>query len=152
MPTLPLSTDELLATTRAVRRHLDLRRPVERRVLEECLALAQQAPTGSNMQSWHFVVVTDPAKKAALADLYRQGMALYRTLPMAASNLQFDDPARTALQERFTAMPIVITTWAGRPDSGFRTITAAAIVVLLTVVLLANTGAILLRNHYEKKR
>ena len=56
------------------------------------------------------------------------------------------------LQERFTAMPIVITTWAGRPDAGFRTITAAAIVVLLAVVLLANTSAILLRNHYEKKR
>jgi phosphate transport system permease protein len=56
------------------------------------------------------------------------------------------------LQERFTAMPIVITTWAGRPDSGFRVITAAAIVVLLFFVLLANTGAILLRNHYEKKR
>ena len=56
------------------------------------------------------------------------------------------------LQERFTAMPIVITTWAGRPDAGFRTITAAAIVVLLAVVLLANTGAILLRNRYEKKR
>jgi phosphate transport system permease protein len=56
------------------------------------------------------------------------------------------------LQERFTAMPIVITTWAGRPQAGFRVITAAAIVVLLLVVLLANTAAILLRNHYEKKR
>jgi phosphate transport system permease protein len=56
------------------------------------------------------------------------------------------------LQERFTAMPILITTWAGRPDAGFRTVTAAAIVVLLAVVLLANTGAILLRNRYEKQR
>lgn len=56
------------------------------------------------------------------------------------------------LQERFTAMPIVITTWAGRPQAGFRALTAAAIVVLLVVVLLANTAAIVLRNRYEKKR
>ncbi len=56
------------------------------------------------------------------------------------------------LTEKFTAMPIVITTWAGRPDAGFRALTAAAIAVLLVVVLIANTAAILLRNHYEKKR
>ncbi len=56
------------------------------------------------------------------------------------------------LTEKFTAMPIVITTWAGRPDAGFRALTSAAIAVLLVVVLVANTGAILLRNHYEKKR
>jgi phosphate transport system permease protein len=57
-----------------------------------------------------------------------------------------------SLQERFTAMPIVIYTWAGRPQEGFRSATAAAIVVLLLVVLLANTVAILLRNKYEKRR
>ena len=57
-----------------------------------------------------------------------------------------------ALRQRFTAMPIVITTWAGRPGVEWEQATAAAIVVLLVVVLLANTGAILLRNRYEKKR
>ena len=56
------------------------------------------------------------------------------------------------LTESFTAMPIVITTWAGRPQADFRTNTAAAIVVLLAVVLVANSAAILLRNRYEKKR
>jgi phosphate transport system permease protein len=56
------------------------------------------------------------------------------------------------LQDKFTAMPIVITTWAGRPQQGFRAVTAAAIVVLLLVVLLANATAILLRNRYEKRR
>ncbi|CAN5704361.1 phosphate ABC transporter permease PstA [soil metagenome] len=56
------------------------------------------------------------------------------------------------LQERFTAMPIVITEWAGTPQQGFEALTAAAIVVLLVVVLLANTAAILLRNRYEKRR
>lgn len=57
-----------------------------------------------------------------------------------------------ALRERFTAMPIIITTWAGRPGREWEEVTAAAIVVLLLVVLLANTFAILLRNRFEKKR
>jgi len=56
------------------------------------------------------------------------------------------------LDDRFTAMPIVITTWAGRPGAEWEQATAAAIVVLLVVVLAANAFAILLRNHYEKKR
>jgi len=66
MTTLPLSPDELLSTTRAVRKRLDLSRPVERHLLEECLHLAHQAPSGSNLQNWHFVV-TDPGKRAVLA-------------------------------------------------------------------------------------
>jgi nitroreductase len=69
---LNLTPDELLSTTRAVRKRLDLTRPVEREVLEECLALAQQAPTASYQQNWHFVVVTDAEKKAALAELWRR--------------------------------------------------------------------------------
>jgi nitroreductase len=69
---LDLTTDELLSTTRAVRKRLDLERPVEREVLEECLQLAQQAPTASFSQNWHFVVVTDPDKRAALGELWRQ--------------------------------------------------------------------------------
>lgn len=68
---LELTPDELLSTTRAVRKRLDLTRPVEREVLEDCLRLAQQAPTASYSQNWHFVVVTDPEKRAALADLWR---------------------------------------------------------------------------------
>jgi nitroreductase len=69
VPALPLSPDELLSTTRAVRRRLDLTRPVEREVLEECLALAQQAPTASNRQDWHFVVVTEAEQRAAVGEL-----------------------------------------------------------------------------------
>lgn len=57
-----------------------------------------------------------------------------------------------ALRERFTAMPIVITTWAGRPGAEWEEVTAAAIVILLAVVLLANTAAIILRNRFEKRR
>ena len=69
---LDLTPDELLSTTRAVRKRLDLTRPVEREVLEECLNLAQQAPTASYSQNWHFVVVTDAGKRAALGELWRQ--------------------------------------------------------------------------------
>ena len=71
MPKLHLSPDELLTTTRSVRRRLDFTRPVERELIEECLTIAQQAPTPSNMQNWHFVVVTDPRKRGALAEIYR---------------------------------------------------------------------------------
>jgi phosphate transport system permease protein len=60
--------------------------------------------------------------------------------------------ALSSLTERFTAMPIVITTWAGRPGADWEAVTAAAIVILLVVVLLANGTAILLRNHFEKTR
>jgi nitroreductase len=63
-------TDRLLSTTRAVRRRLDLERPVEREVILDCLRLAIQAPTASNSQTWRFVVVTDPGQRQALADLY----------------------------------------------------------------------------------
>lgn len=92
--------------------------------------LAQQAPSGSNMQGWHFVMVTDAKKKAALAELYRRGMEIYVTLPIAAPNLKFEDPERTALQERITAsaqhlaehlheVPVrVIPCVAGRMEGG----------------------------------
>src|SRR5262249_46805369 len=69
---LDLTPDELLSTTRAVRKRLDLDRPVERDVLEECFALAQQAPTAGYSRTWHFVRVTDPEKKAAIGELWRQ--------------------------------------------------------------------------------
>jgi nitroreductase len=67
---LDLSADDVLTTTRAVRRRLDLERPVEREVIEQCIDIALQAPTGSNRQEWNWVVVTDAAKRRKLADLY----------------------------------------------------------------------------------
>ncbi len=65
------TVDKLLTTTRAVRKRLDLTRPVELDVVMECLDLALQAPTGSNQQTWRWIVVTDPDVRSSLADLYR---------------------------------------------------------------------------------
>ena len=72
-------TDTLLSTTRAVRKRLDLERPVPREIIEECLDLSLQAPTGSNRQGWSWIVVTDAGQRAALADLYRKGAGNYLT-------------------------------------------------------------------------
>lgn len=73
---LDLSPDELLSTTRTVRKRLDLERPVEREVLLECVELAVQAPSGSNVQRWHWVFVTDALKKAGLAELYNRAFQI----------------------------------------------------------------------------
>jgi nitroreductase len=75
--TLSLSVDEVLTTTRSVRKRLDFDKPVPREVLLECLDLAIQAPTGSNQQGWQWVFVEDSDKKKALADIYRTNFAGY---------------------------------------------------------------------------
>lgn len=103
MDALELTPDELLTTTRAVRKRLDLDRTVPLEVIEECVRLAVQAPSGSNQQGWHFVVVTDEAKRAALGAIYKKAFDVYETLPFAAGNLTYDDPARGATQQRVHA-------------------------------------------------
>lgn len=87
---LNLSNDELLSTTRAVRKRLDLDRPVPESVLKECMELAVQAPTGSNAQGWQFVFVTDPEKKAKIGEIYRNAFGLYRDMPVAIHKLNMD--------------------------------------------------------------
>lgn len=82
MSQLHLSADQLLRTTRTVRKRLDFARAVAPEVIRECLELAVQAPTGGNRQGWHFVVVTDAAKRQALADIYRRGWERYKALPI----------------------------------------------------------------------
>jgi len=75
---LPLTPDELLTTTRAVRRRLDLTRPVPMEVIREALEVALQAPSGGNRQKWHWIAVTDPALKARVAEYYRRSHLAYR--------------------------------------------------------------------------
>jgi nitroreductase len=70
-------TDKLLSTTRAVRKRLDLTRPVEPEVILDCIRLSQQAPTGSNQQGWRWMVVTDATKRKKLAELYGRAGAEY---------------------------------------------------------------------------
>jgi nitroreductase len=79
------SVDELLTTTRSVRKRLDLTRPVGREVILECIQLAVQAPTASNTQDWRWLVITDAEKRAAIAEIYSSIGAEY--LALAAKDL-----------------------------------------------------------------
>jgi nitroreductase len=77
--------DEVLTTTRAIRRRLDLDRPVEREVVLECLQLAVHAPTASNAQDWRWVVVADPELRGEIAEIYRSCGADYLAQAAAAA-------------------------------------------------------------------
>jgi nitroreductase len=79
--TLNLSVDEVLTTTRSVRKRLDFDKPVGREVLMECLELALQAPTGSNSQGWQWVFVEDADKKKAIGDIYLSNASEYLKAP-----------------------------------------------------------------------
>lgn len=86
------TVDHLLATTRTVRKRLDFDRPVEPAVIQECLELAIQAPSGSNNQGWRFVVVTDEGKRAAVAGYYRDQFRKYIRSRSEGPELTADDP------------------------------------------------------------
>ncbi len=75
------TVDHLLTTTRSVRRRLDFSRPVDPAVLGRCIEIALQAPTGSNAQGWHFLVVTDPELRAFIGDRYRSAFRAYLENP-----------------------------------------------------------------------
>lgn len=92
-------TDELLATTRAVRKRLDLTKPVPRELINECLELAVQAPTGSNSQTWRWIVVEDAGQKKALADIYRKGAGEY----LAAAGAQAEESGDKQTQRVFSS-------------------------------------------------
>ena len=98
--TLELSSDELLSTTRSVRKRLDLSRPVPMELIYECLELARQSPTGGNRQTWHFLVVTDPDKRATIGDYYRRSFEKYAASPDYAARQEDSDPQRAAAAVR----------------------------------------------------
>lgn len=100
-PLLPLGPDELLTTTRAVRRRLDMSRPVPDDLVRECIEIAMQSPSGSNHMSMEFVVVRDSEKRRALGDLYRQCYEIYRGLPgVYIRTIDKGDAASNAQQQR----------------------------------------------------
>ena len=105
------TVDQLLTTTRSVRKRLDLTRPVEPNLIQEALELAIQAPTGSNRQGYHFVVITDADKRLGLANLYRK--AFYENwTPERKAAAQQRDPRNLAsyfyLAEHLHDVPVHI--------------------------------------------
>jgi nitroreductase len=122
---LGLSVDEVLTTTRAVRKRLDTTRPVPRSVIEECLDLALQAPNGSNRNTWRWLVIDDPDTIAKLADEYKAAMGLLNTGAMPTPNplgngIPGEDKileSAYALVDKLPHMPaILIPLMPGRPD------------------------------------
>jgi nitroreductase len=124
------SVDELLTTTRSVRKRLDLTRPVGRDVILECVRLAMQAPTASNAQDWRWLVITDADKRAAIADIYRGIGAEYLTHAVAtASEPQTRRVYRSALAltETLAKVPVhVIPCLEGRFDGSDQLAAASA--------------------------
>lgn len=129
MPHLNLSADEVLTTTRAVRKRLDLDRPVDIAEIRECLEIALQAPSGSNSQGWHFVLVTDPEKKAAIAEYYRKAFDEYEAGPNQPTKQHQDRPDMAPTQEKVLSSAryladnlarvpaMLIPCCTGRPDA-----------------------------------
>ena len=128
---LPLTPDQLLSTTRSVRKRLDLERPVDLAVIRECIDVATQAPTGGNNQGWHWLVVTDPEKKRPIAEWYRDAFkAFYGRRDDVLERLDQEDPAYVAttrkvidsadyLADHIGEVPVwVIACIEGRTDNG----------------------------------
>lgn len=103
MALLPLDADQLLTTTRAVRKRLDFTRPVDDELIRECVAAAMQSPSGSNNMSMQFVIVRDAEKRAAIGEIYRQCFAMYKTWDgVYVGSIKKDTEAEQAQQERVT--------------------------------------------------
>lgn len=120
---LDLTLDELLTTTRSVRKRLDLEKPVPREVLLECLDLALQAPTGSNSQGWQWMFVEDPEKKQAIAEVYRTAANPYLNAPKPEYGDSRDErtplviDSAKYLSDHLHEVPVLmIPCLQGRPD------------------------------------
>ena len=109
MTTLDLTPDDLLTTTRTVRKRLDLDRPVGIEIIRECLEIALQAPSGSNRQGWQWVVVTDAEQRRRVGDIYREETQRYLESKYAADKLFADVVAQYAVRHRVKPG---ITGWA----------------------------------------
>jgi nitroreductase len=122
------SVDELLSTTRSVRKRLDLSRPVGRDVILECIQLAMQAPTGSNAQDWRWLVITDADKRAAIAEIYRSIGEEY--LAYAAKNTSDPQTRRVyssamSLTETLAQVPVHVIPCLERRFDGANLLLAA---------------------------
>ena len=111
---LELTADQVLTTTRSVRKRFDLSRPVEMDVLRECVKIATQAPSGSNIQPWRFLFVIDPEKRRAIASLYQLAFEQYY-LPIAkqldgaqSPELQRVHESAVYLTEHLQEIPVLL--------------------------------------------
>ena len=95
-----MDADHALRTTRSVRKRLDFERPIDPGVIEECLEIALQSPSGSNRQHWHFMVVTEPTTIAAIADHYRDVFRAYANRPAEEQPQYSEGDPRIAQGER----------------------------------------------------
>jgi nitroreductase len=95
-----LTPEELLTTTRAVRRRLDFSRPVPRDVLRDCVRIALQAPSGSNRWPMQFVIVIDEERRQALGEAYRDAFARYRESSGYIGRVDKGEEALNAQQQR----------------------------------------------------
>ncbi len=102
MTLLPLDADQLLSTTRAVRKRLDTSRDVPNELITQCAAIAMQAPSGSNQLTMQFVVIKDQAKRTAIADIYADCWQAYQSSPVFAGSIKRADSDHQAQQDRVT--------------------------------------------------
>lgn len=103
MSQLDLTSDQLLSTTRAVRKRLDFDRPVSDDTVRECVAMAMQSPSGSNSPTMQFVVVRDAEKRAAIGEIYRQAFDIYKSMDgVYIGSIPKDSSDAQAQQDRST--------------------------------------------------
>lgn len=101
MTLLSLNPDQLLSTTRAVRKRLDFERPVPDELIRECVALAMQSPSGSNDLTMQFVIVTEPDKRRAVGEIYKQCYAMYQQMDgVYIRSIDKGDSVANAQQQR----------------------------------------------------
>jgi len=108
-----MELDDALTTTRTVRKRLDVDRPVERSVVEECLELALQAPNGSNQQRWRWVLIDDAEIRAEASAIYRRGLDGYVGTNTADYDMTNDDVVRISdsvmyLRENLHRVPVLV--------------------------------------------
>jgi len=123
-PQLDLTLDELLMTTRSVRKRLDITRPVARDLIERCIDIAVQAPNGSNQQYWRWVIVDDPKLREKVAQIYRAGMQQQIDNPGYRTDVDYTTPEALRigasvghLAENLQQVPaLVIPVMSGKVD------------------------------------
>ena len=93
------TVDALLTTTRSVRRRLDRSRPVDLALVDECLEIALQAPNGSGREPWRFIVVSDPAVRARLGEVYARSSGEYLA-SLRAADPDLDETTPTMVSSR----------------------------------------------------